>query len=729
MSNPSRLPALIGLLLFTLYAALFAGGANADPSGRVGYLSDSHGQVSYSPSGEDQWFSVVRNRPLIRGDRLWTDRDARAEFQVGSSAVRIDANSSVEILDLNDRIVQLQLTQGALSLSVRRQYRDQQVEIDTPLLAFIIDGSGRYRIDVDPRHGDTTIVVWEGTGEVYGENAHFSLHAGDTVRFYDTDLHDYQMYGLPREDDFDRYSLDRDRRFQRSESLRYVDDDLAGYSDLDEYGSWRPVSGQGHVWFPTGISADWAPYRDGHWVWQEPWGWTWVDNAPWGFAPSHYGRWIHVDNRWGWVPGPRQVRPVYAPALVAFIGGSGWSLSLSLGGDASPIGWFPLGPREVYVPSYHVSRDYFKRVNVNNTVIQNTTITNIYNNYYSSDAINIDKIDYANRHREQAVTVVPRTVFVNAHPVRSAAMRIDRQAISTGETLRIAPIAPSTRSVIGSGEVAKAQPTPEVLDRRVVARNPPPPAEPPFSQRENLLRKQPGRTLEPAVVETEQDSTSKRRKNIRVLGEQKDAVDVRASGSGPAGDSAQPQPLDRSVEPKRRPEPGKTTHDRQAVQQQQELQEQQQRKADSDRQAAQQQEQQRRKADSDRQAAQQQEQKQQQEQQRHKADSDRQAAQQQEQKKQQEQQRRKADSDRPAAQQQEQQRRKADSDRPVDQQPEPLERKANSAQQKGQVRQPPTSGPAGRSENVKQPLSERQLECEREARRLHQDASRCGDLQ
>ncbi|MBY4675008.1 hypothetical protein K6T12_00175 [Marinobacterium sp. CAU 1594] len=283
------------------------------------------------------------------------------------------------------------------------------------------------------------------------------------------------------------------------------------------------------------------------------------------------------------MPGPRQVRPVYAPALVAFIGGSGWSLSLSLGGDVSPIGWFPLGPREVYVPSYHVSRDYFKRVNVNNTVIQNTTITNVYNNYYSSGAINIDTIDYANRHREQAVTVVPRTVFENAHPVRSAAMRIDRQAISTGETLRIAPIAPSTRSVIGSGEVAKAQPTPEVFDRRVVARNPPPPAEPPFSQRENLLRKQPGRTLEPAVVETVQDSTSKRRKNIRVLEEPKDAVDIRASGSGPAGDSAQPQPLDRSVEPKRRPEPGKTRNDRQAVQQQEQQQAQERRKADSER--------------------------------------------------------------------------------------------------------------------------------------------------
>ncbi|SEG88832.1 DUF6600 domain-containing protein [Marinobacterium lutimaris] len=742
MSNPLRLPALNGLLLFALCAALFAGNANADPSARVGYLSDSRGQVSYSPSGENQWFDVVRNRPLIRGDRLWTDSNSRAEFQVGSSAVRIDANSSVEILDLNDNLMQLQLPQGTLSLSVRRQYRDQQIEIDTPLLALTIGGRGRYRVDVDPRHGDTTIVVWEGRSEVYGDNAHFSLRAGEAVRFYDSDLHDYDMYGLPREDDFDRYGLERDRRFQRSESLRYVDDDLAGYNDLDQYGNWRPVSGQGHAWFPTRVSADWAPYRDGHWVWQEPWGWTWIDNAPWGFAPSHYGRWIRVDLRWGWVPGPRQVRPVYAPALVAFIGGSGWSLSLSLGAGSSPIGWFPLAPREVYVPSYHVSRNYFTRVNVNNTVIQNTTITNVYNNYYSGGADNIDQIDYSHRYQEQAVTVVPRTVFVNAQPVHSAAMRIDRKAISTGETLRIAPIAPSTRSVIGSGKVAKAHPAPEVFGRPVVARNPPPPAEPPFSQRKDLLRKQPGRPLEPEVVESVPDS--KPRKNIRVLGEQENAVDVRAAGSGRTEDSAQPQRLDRSVEPKRRPEP----EDRQPAQQQ----EQPQRKADSERPAPQQQERPQRKADSERPAPQQQEQPQrkadsvrpapqQQEQSQRKADSERPAPQQQERPQ------RKADSERPVPQQQEQPQRKADSERPAPQQQEQPQRKADrelsptqllerqqpkasSAQQKGEARQLRPSEPAGQNENRQQvPKSERQLKCEQEARRLQQDASHCDDLE
>ncbi len=70
------------------------------------------------------------------------------------------------------------------------------------------------------------------------------------------------------------------------------------------------------------VPAGWAPYRNGHWAWIDPWGWTWVDDAPWGFAPFHYGRWTVVDDRWGWVPGPVRQRAVYAPALVAFIGGA-----------------------------------------------------------------------------------------------------------------------------------------------------------------------------------------------------------------------------------------------------------------------------------------------------------------------------------------------------------------------------------------------------------------------
>jgi hypothetical protein len=233
---------------------------------------------------------------------------------------------------LNDRFAQVQVTQGTINVRVRRLYPGQSYEVATPNLAFVIDRIGRYRIDVDPRDGETTVVVWEGAGQAYGEGSRFSLRAGDTVRFHGNDLRDYEMYGLPRADRFDGYVRERDRRLDGSASLRYVSDDVVGYADLDEYGSWRSVPTYGNAWFPSRVDADWAPYRDGRWVWQDPYGWTWVDEAPWGFAPSHYGRWVHVENRWGWIPGPRNVRPVYAPALVAFVGGSGFGVALSGGG-------------------------------------------------------------------------------------------------------------------------------------------------------------------------------------------------------------------------------------------------------------------------------------------------------------------------------------------------------------------------------------------------------------
>ena len=457
MWDLSRLLIPTGALLLALCALFFAGTAFADPSGRVAYLSDTQGAVSYSPSGEDRWIGVVRNRPLIRGDRLWSDRNSCGEFQVGSSAVRLGPNTSVELLDLDDNIAQLQLTQGSVNVSVRRLYRGQTIEVDTPMLAFSINRKGRYRIDVDPYDGQTTVTVWQGAGTAYGENASFRVRAGDAVAFYDVYLSDYEIYGVADADDFDRYATGRDRFLQQSVSLQYLGDDVVGYAELDRYGSWGSDQNYGNLWYPRKVGRNWAPYSDGHWVWQEPWGWTWVDNAPWGFAPSHYGRWVSVHNRWAWVPGPRRVRPIYAPALVAFVGGSGWSLSLSLGSGSSAIGWFPLGPHEIYVPSYRASHEYFSRVNVNNTVINNTTITNVYNNYSSGD-INVNQVNYVNSNVSSAVTAVPSNVFVNAQPVRQAALRFDDKALKGREFTRVAPITPKRAQRVRCGHRRQGSP-------------------------------------------------------------------------------------------------------------------------------------------------------------------------------------------------------------------------------------------------------------------------------
>ncbi len=566
MTISSRFSALAGLLCLLVLPAVQAQGQGQyqeyseydDPPGRVAYINHSEGEVSYSPAGDDVWLDMSRNRPLSRGDRLWTDRGSRLELQVGSGIVRLGAETSFEILELDDRISQILITEGVMNLTVRRMQRDEYYEIATPNLAFTIERAGRYRIDVDPRRDETTVVVWDGAGEAYGEGSTFPMRSGDTVRFYGADLRDYQVFGLPRADRFDRYCAERDRRLARSSSLRYVSPDMIGYASLDTYGSWSSDRDHGHVWFPTRVERDWAPYRDGRWVWQNPWGWTWVDNAPWGFAPSHYGRWVHVSNRWGWVPGPRNVRPVYAPALVAFVGGSRWSLNISIGGSGGnrgPIGWFPLGPRDVYVPSYRSSRDYFSRVNVNNTVINNTVINNVYNNY-SSGTINVNQVNYANRDIRGAVTAVPSEVFVNSRPVRQQAIQMDGTSMVNAEIMRIAQVAPDRDSVRGAAVAAQTKPGREVFDRRVIARTAPPPAVVPIAAQVEELRKNPGRPVQQRGKAPDQARETKPQANIRVLQESTRAVNAREvapqrGGAKPDAAPTQRKPLDREAEAKR----------------------------------------------------------------------------------------------------------------------------------------------------------------------------------
>jgi hypothetical protein len=266
-----------------------------------------------------------------------------------------------------------------------------------------------------------------------------------------------------------------------------VSRDVVGYQDLDAYGSWRSDASYGNVWTPNRVSAGWAPYRDGRWAWIDPWGWTWVDDAPWGFAVSHYGRWAHLRGRWCWVPGPPRSRAYYAPALVVFVGGGNFQLSIS-SRNVGGVAWFPLGPREVYRPSYRVSRGYFANVNNSNTVINNTVI----NNYYDDSR---RTADYANRRVRGAVVAVPRTAFADAQPISRAAVQAPRRAIDSGPVDFAPPIAPTQRSVRG-GEARRERPPARVFARPVVASRPAPRAHAGFSAQERQLATQPGRPLD-----------------------------------------------------------------------------------------------------------------------------------------------------------------------------------------------------------------------------------------
>ena len=469
----------------------FSGWVSADPPSRVGRLGYMTGGVSFSPAGENDWVRASMNRPLTTGDRLWTESRARTEIQLGGAMVRMGANTSVSILNLDNRIVQLQLTQGTLNVRVRRLVSNHVFEVNTPNLAFSLRQAGEYRIMVDPDGNATTIFIRKGKGEAYGEGAAYVLDARQPYRFTGTGLRDYRYVNTPRLDEFDRWSSERDRRYDNSRSARYVSQDVVGYQDLDANGTWRNDVTYGNVWQPNRVSSGWAPYRDGHWAWVDPWGWTWIDDAPWGFAVSHYGRWAYLRGAWVWVPGPVRSQAYYAPALVVFVGDRNFQLTLS-SGNVGGVGWFPLGPREVYQPSYAVSRSYFENINISNTVINTTVINNYYNNS------SVTNVVYANREVAGAIIAVPTTAFVQSQPVSKAAVRVTREMVANAPLAIAAAIAPTQNSVRGNAGQGNKPPN-QVFERPVVAHTAAPAAQPGFAAQQQQLNAKPGKPLDEAA--------------------------------------------------------------------------------------------------------------------------------------------------------------------------------------------------------------------------------------
>ncbi len=431
-----------------LLAAFFAIAACAlaqepDPPARVARLNYLSGPVSFRPGSVEEWSAASLNYPLTIGDHLWTDPGATSEMHVGSSAIRMASQTALSFLNLEDRSVQISLTQGSANLRIREMADDESYEVDTPNVAITILRAGSYRVDADGRNNTTTVTVIAGDVSVTGGGMAFPVHARQAAQISGVDQLSYQVAAPPPADPFDDWCDQRDRTEDQVESDRYVPTSMTGYEDLDRYGTWRQDPDYGAVWMPAGVDAGWAPYRYGRWCWIDPWGWTWVDDAPWGFAPFHYGRWAYLRGGWGWVPGPLSpgIRPVYAPALVVFVGGP------RFGGNAV---WFPLGPREAYRPQYRVSDRYYRNLN---------------------GTWNVAVVRYSNQGIAGGVTAVRTADFGSGRNVMRAAVVVDVRDVSRAPIAGFsAPVAPRRENLL-PGPVRQG---PRFTERTVVVRSAPP---------------------------------------------------------------------------------------------------------------------------------------------------------------------------------------------------------------------------------------------------------------
>lgn len=450
------------IALVGVAAPLRAPAAVQEAEARPARLSLVEGPVSFWRSGADDWVRARLNTPLTPGDHVYASEAGRFEVQIGAEAfVRGNQDTEIVLERLDPDYVQFRVARGVASVDARDLDPDMTVEIDAPDAAFTIRRSGYYRVDVGD---ETTVFMARQGGEaeaIVEAGERWRVRSDEQVIVDPSSTPVVQTYLAAELDEWDRWNAQRTNDVVAAPSARYLPRGVYGGETLDRYGTWEEAPVYGRVWYPREVEPQWAPYSHGHWVWDPGFGWTWIDDSPWGWAPSHYGRWVYVEQRWGWAPGPVAVRPFYAPAVVGFLAGPRVTVSIGVG----PVGWVALGWGEPIVPWWghrgFIGRPSWRgwggpRV-VNNVII------------HEEHVVHVDRIVYSHTHTRGALMSVPRNRFGEGH-VREARMDVER---SRFRPLRGAlPVRPTARALApysGPEDRHVAAPSRRVLDRATVA--------------------------------------------------------------------------------------------------------------------------------------------------------------------------------------------------------------------------------------------------------------------
>jgi len=447
------LPVLAAACAVTPPRAMADDEARSDPPARVGAVTAVQGDVQLAGEPGGAWERAQINWPVSTGTTLFVPPGGRAELRVGSTSVRLDGNTQVEFSQLDDHGVTLESIQGTVRARVR-------VLPTGDLFAISSDGvraqalqPGDYRASYDPDRRSYTVGVINGRLRLVTPNNSVDVGPGQEITTQNGGAA-LSLAALSLRGDFDAWAEARDRLQDRAAANPYVSPEMTGAEVLADHGTWAADATYGSVWYPAAVPVGWAPYRYGRWAWVAPWGWTWVDDAPWGYAPFHYGRWAMVGGRWGWCPGGYVARPVWAPALVGFVGGrSGnvnWGVSV---GSAAPVGWFPLAPQEAYRPPYRHTTRYVQQVNIfNNTNVVVNPRDNDRRAYIHNGAA--PRTGYRYAQRPEALTVVSEDRFRSSRPIGRDHVRLDDRQVA-----QLQPVATTLPAYGGAGAVRPVLPS------------------------------------------------------------------------------------------------------------------------------------------------------------------------------------------------------------------------------------------------------------------------------
>ena len=442
---------VMAVLLLPTYAHALTLG-----SVRISFLE---GDVQMRTTEAGDWVPAAVNTPLDEGDELWVPEGGKMEFQFNTgTSVRLDQNSALQILTLESSSSQFYLSEGHMYVDYNAP-RGNVIQFDTPVSSLRAYDRSVFRVDVPDQYTDVS--VFRGWVDAEGRDGKTRVNAGRTLTLGED--REAELAPIGRPDDWQNWNVERDRRFaSRGDSYRYLPEELRAYSsDLDDNGRWVQVPEYGYVWTLRAVSADWAPYRMGRWMWRGG-DYVWISSEPWGWTPYHYGRWAYAPRiGWFWVP-PLRREVYWGPGYV------GWVRT------RDHVAWVPLAPREVYygygnygpnsvdirnrnIREINITNITYRNVQVNNsvTVINNNTfvtgrreVVNVKENLFLTEKINIGRPDI----KPERASYAP--VVKTIQPARLPPQQVNR--IEVREIKQARPLVKEqNQSVINKGERVK----------------------------------------------------------------------------------------------------------------------------------------------------------------------------------------------------------------------------------------------------------------------------------
>ena len=466
-----------------------------NPPSRAGMIASVKGTVRFAPSGADtEGGEVTQNATVTSGNHFWTTDDSTLRIEIGATTIYLGARTKIAFINLSDTGVAIALHQGDLYIQVKDLPATETFEIAGRGAQFRLMTAGTYRMRAEESTLSTELNVRAGSANLLGvPGAPLLVLPRQLGRVQGNNG---RVVSGTEPDQFETSCNLPDP--PPAETPIPIPATITGASQVRSTGRVIQDPELGSVWQPTDVSTTWAPYQDGKWAFVEPWGWTWVDNASWGFAPFHYGRWTHRNYGWAWIPPAGDA--VYAPALVAFVDNRNEGFELGAGSPA--VAWFALGPGEVYTPAYSADAVYWSRVNRSNTVIKGRVdFEKISTKGGGGISTGGFHQKYSNQNIPSAVTAVTPASFTSGESIRAKRISVSAKDAHSAKVVGMTAVVTPTRESYFQSAAIRPRGPESRMDQPVVFGGPTPGTPLSFAQKQNALSVNGGRPLGTATLD------------------------------------------------------------------------------------------------------------------------------------------------------------------------------------------------------------------------------------